>query len=63
MKYSNTKLRTISFEGNTIDDKAIRAFNEMNWMEVYELRQKIKDFKSLPLIQRACINYIAEFLL
>lgn len=63
MKYSNTTLRTVSFEGNTTSDKAIELWNKMDWQQRFEISQKVKNFKSLSLKQRACINYVAEFLI
>jgi hypothetical protein len=63
MSYSNTALRTLSFEGNTVSDQAITMWNEMNWEQRFNVSQKVKDFKSTVIKQRACINYVAEFLL
>jgi hypothetical protein len=61
--YSNTTLRTLSIEGNTQSDKAINTWTEMNFMERFEIMQQVKGFKNIALRQRACINYIAEFVL
>ena len=63
MKYSNTTLRTVTLEGNTLSDKAIQKWNSMNFMERFEISQKVKDFKTLAVKERACVNYVAEFLI
>lgn len=63
MKYSNTTLRTVTLEGDTLSDKAIQKWNTMNFMERFEISQKVKDFKTLAVKERACINYVAEFLI
>lgn len=62
-KYSNTALRTLSLKGGTVSDKAILKWNQMSPIERIEIMDKVKPFKSTKLKQRACINYIAEFLL
>lgn len=63
MEYSNTTLRTVTLEGNTLSDKAIQKWNSMNFMERFEISQKVKDFKTLAVKERACVNYVAEFLI
>ncbi|MCK5127685.1 MAG: hypothetical protein KAR42_15615 [candidate division Zixibacteria bacterium] len=62
-KYKNSTLRTVSLEGGTDSDMAIEKWNSMNWMERFEISQKVHDFKSTVIKQRACINYVAEFIL
>lgn len=61
--YNNSKLRTVSIKGDTISDRAIEMWNEMNWQQRYEISTKVKDFKNGIIKQRACINYIAEFMI
>ncbi len=61
--YSNTTLRTVTAEGNTVSDQAILIWDEMNPMQRYAVMQKVKSFKCLSLRSRACINYIADFML
>jgi len=63
MTYSNTKLRTLTVQGGTTSDLAIKKWEKMGWAERYEVQQKVKQFKSICLLQRACINYIADFML
>lgn len=62
-KYANTKLRTLSFEGGTTSDKAIHMWNKMDHLQRYAVMHKVKDFKSSALKDRACVNYIADFML
>lgn len=63
MKYQNTKLRTLSVKGNTDSDKAINMWNKMNWEQRFDVSRKVKNYKSITLKQRACINYVAEYML
>ena len=61
--YSNTAIRTITNEGNTVSDQAIEMWDQMNPMQRYQVMQNVKPFKNLALRSRACVNYIAEYML
>ena len=58
--YTNTQLRALTVEGNTKSDKAIETWNKMNFMERFEIMEKVKSFKAFDLYQRACINYVYD---
>ena len=59
-KYKNTRLRPISFEGNTINDAAHNLWNSMNWEERLGVMNKVENFKTPNLKQRACVNYLVD---
>jgi hypothetical protein len=61
--YSNTALRTTTLNGGTVSDQAIEMWDSMNHMQRYAVMQNVKAFKDLALRSRACINYIADFML
>ena len=63
MKYSNAKLNTLTFEGNTKADKAWEIWSEMNPMQRVEIMEQVHDFKDLKKRQRACLNFIADNLI
>jgi predicted Fe-S protein YdhL (DUF1289 family) len=63
MAYSNTKVRSFSVEGNTKSDLAINTWLKMSWDEKAAVMANVKKYKSICLLQRACINYIYDFML
>jgi len=60
MLYKNTKLRCLSFEGNTKADLVIMFWQKLNFMQRFDIMQKVKSFKSSALYERACINFLYE---
>ena len=59
--YNNAKLNPLTLNANTVNDQAHEIwYSKMTPIERLDVMRKVKDYKSMALKLRACLNYIAD---